>query len=425
MNLLKFCKDLYKIPRSLTGKGNIRTLEYINKIVPIQIKTVKSGTKVFDWIVPPEWNLIDAYVIDLTTGKKVIDIKSHNLHIVSYSIPVNDIFSFKELEKNLHYIKDQPNAIPYITSYYERRWGFCISFNQFKKLDKNSKFKVVVESSFNEEGSLTYGELLIRGKSNKEIFFSSYICHPQMANNELSGPAVLTALAEYYYEKRNFFSMRFILIPETIGSLAYLSLNLKQLKQKVIAGFNISCVGDERMWGYLPTKTGCTYTDKVIRFVLKQQRINYKKFSWIEDRGSDERQYCMPGIDLPVACVTRSKWDEYDEYHTSLDNFNIVTKKGLDESFKLYLKFIETINTNHYYQTKVLGEPQLSKRNLYPSISDKKTWFKVKNLINVIAFCDGKNDLIDICEILNIDYEECVSIIKKYESSKLIQIKSI
>ncbi len=423
MNLLKFCKDLYRIPRSITGEGIVKTLKYIQNIIPIEIKTVKSGTKVFDWIIPPEWNINDAYVVELNSGKKVIDFQSHNLHVVGYSIPIDSIFTFEELEKNLYYLEGQPEAIPYITSYYSKKWGFCLSYKQFNKLDRNSKYKVVIDSSFNENGSLTYGELLIKGQSEEEIFFSSYICHSQMANNELSGPAVLSAIAEKFQVTDNYFSMRFILIPETIGSLAYLSENLKELKKNVIAGFNISCVGDERMWGYLPSRKGDSYTDKVAKFVLKQEKINYKSFSWIDDRGSDERQYCMPGVDLPLVCITRSKWDEYEEYHTSLDDFNLVTEKGLNESLKLYLKIIETINTNHLYKTNVIGEPQLGRRNLYPKVSDKKTWQKVKNLINIISFCDGENDLIDICELLKIQYSECVSIIKLYESLDLIEIK--
>ena len=424
MNLLKFCKDLYRVPRSLTGEGVVKTLEYIQNIIPIEIKTVKSGTKIFDWVVPPEWNINDAYVVELNSGKKVIDLQSHNLHIVGYSTPIDDIFTFEELEKNLYYLKNQPEAIPYITSYYTKKWGFCLSYSQFNKLDRNSKFKVVIDSSFNENGSLTYGELLINGQSEEEIFFSSYVCHPQMVNNELSGPAILSSIAEKFQATNNYFSMRFVLIPETIGSLVYLSENLKELKKNVIAGFNISCVGDERMWGYLPSRKGVSYTDKIAKFVLKQEKIKYKLFSWVDDRGSDERQYCMPGIDLPVVCITRSKWDEYEEYHTSLDDFNFVTEKGLNESLELYIKVIEIINTNHFYKTNVLGEPQLVKRNLYPKVSDKKTWQKVKNMINVISFCDGENDLIDICETLKIEYSECISIIKLYESLNLIEIKS-
>ena len=397
IDLLKFCKDLYKLPRSLTGKGVVKTLEYIQEIIPIEIKQVKSGTKVFDWTVPPEWNIRDGYVIEISTGKKVIDFKSHNLHVVGYSEPIQDELSFEELERNLYYLKDQPDAIPYITSYYSKRWGFCLSFNDFKKLDKNSRFRVFIDSEFKENGNLTYGELIIKGEVEEEIFFSSYVCHPHMVNNELSGPSVLTGIAQHYISGENYYTKRFVLVPETIGSLVYLNSNLAIMKDKIIAGFNISCVGDQRMWGYLPSRNGMTLTDKLVKFVFKDLGIKYKKFCWYEDRGSDERQYCMPGIDLPVVNVTRSKWDEYQEYHTSLDNFDLVTKKGLDQSFDFYLNCVKVLEVNRKYVLKVLGEPQLGKRGLYPNVSHKNTWIKVKTLCNVISMCDGENDLIDIC----------------------------
>ena len=420
MDLLNFCKDLYQIPRSITGKGVVMTLEYIQEIIPLEIKQVKSGTKVFDWTVPPEWNIRDGYVIEVSTGKKVIDFKSHNLHVVGYSEPIQDELSFEELERNLYYLKDQPDAIPYITSYYSKRWGFCLSFNDFKKLDKNSRYKVFIDSEFKEDGDLTYGELIIKGKVDEEIFFSSYVCHPQMVNNELSGPSVLTGIAESLLKKNNYYSYRFVLIPETIGSLVYLNSNLSIMKAKIIAGFNISCVGDERMWGYLPSRNGMTLTDKLVKLIFKDLGIDYKKFCWYEDRGSDERQYCMPGIDLPVVNVTRSKWDEYDEYHTSLDNFDLVTKKGLEESLDFYLKCINVLENNRIYTLKVLGEPQLGKRGLYPTVSEKNAWIKVKNLSNVISMCDGENDLIDICETLGISFDECLAIIMKLKKAELI-----
>ena len=269
MNLLDFCKDLYRVPRSLTGNGVVETLKYIKKIIPIEIKQVKSGTKAFDWTVPPEWNIRDGYVIELSTGKKVIDFKSHNLHVVGYSEPIEDEMSFEELENNLFFLKDQPDAIPYITSYYERRWGFCLSFNEFQRLDRNSRFKVFIDSEFKEDGDLTYGELIIQGEVEKEIFFSSYVCHPQMVNNELSGPSVLTGIADSLLKKPNYYTYRFVLIPETIGSIVYLSKNLDSLKKNVIGGYNISCVGDERSWGLITSRYGNNISDKIGDYILK------------------------------------------------------------------------------------------------------------------------------------------------------------
>jgi aminopeptidase-like protein len=406
MDLIKFCKDLYKIPRSLTGKGVDDTLKYVQKYIPLEIKKVKSGTKVFDWTVPPEWNIKDGYVIEISTGKKVIDFKSHNLHVVGYSEPINIELTFEELEKNLYYIEEQPNAIPYITSYYSKRWGFCLSFNNFQKLDRNSLYKVFIDSEFKEDGNLTYGELLIKGEVEDEIFFSSYICHPQMANNELSGPSVLTGIAEFLLHNPNYYSYRFVLIPETIGSIVYLSENLDTLKKNVKGGFNISCVGDERGWGLVPSRYGNNISDKIGEYILKRYHPNFIKYSWL-DRGSDERQYCSPGVDLPISSITRTKFGEYPEYHTSLDNFDVVTEKGLNDSLSIYLKCVDIFEKNRFNpKVEVYCEPQLGKRGLYPNISTKKSGKIIKNMMNFISYSDGSNSILEISNICGIDFNE-------------------
>jgi aminopeptidase-like protein len=421
MDLLKFCKDLYKIPRSLTGKGVIETLDYIQKIIPIEIKQVKSGTKVFDWIIPPEWNIYDAYVIDVKTNKKVIDFKSHNLHVVGYSEPIDDEMSFEELEKNLYFLRDQPEAIPYITSYYSKRWGFCLSFNEFQKLDRNSRFQVFIDSQFKEDGDLTYGELIIKGKVEEEIFFSSYVCHPQMVNNELSGPSVLTGIAEFLLKKENYYSYRFVLIPETIGSIVYLSKNLESLKKNVIGGYNISCVGDERSWSLVTSRYGNNLSDRIGEHTLKKHYPDFIKYSWLE-RGSDERQYCSPGVDLPISSITRTKFGEYPEYHTSLDNFVVVTEKGLNDSLLLYLECIDIFEKNRFYpKVKVFCEPQLGKRGLYPTISTKESGNIVRNMMNFISYCDGSNSILEISEICGIDFEESFGYYMKMKENGLME----
>ena len=418
--LINFCKDLYKIPRSLTGKGVVDTLKYIQKYIPLDIKQVKSGTKSFDWIVPPEWNIHSGYIIDIQSGIKVIDIKNHNLHIIGYSTPIDKVITYDELIKNVYYLEEQPDAIPYITSYYSERWGFCMSYNQFKNLNKSSKYKVFIDSSFNENGNLTYGELLIKGEVKKEIFFSSYICHPEMVNNELSGPAVLTGIAEFLKTKSNYYSYRFVLIPETIGSIVYLSKNLESLKDNVIGGFNITCVGDERSWSLVPSRYGDNISDKIGEYVLKTFHPNYIKYSWL-NRGSDERQYCSPGVDLPISSITRTKYGEYPEYHTSLDNFDVVTEKGLKDSLSTYLKCVDIFEKNrHQPKMKVFCEPQLGKRGLYPNISTKKSGKTIRNMMNFISYCDGSNSLLDISNICNIDFDESYGYYIKLKKNKLI-----
>ena len=421
MDLLKFCKDLYKVPRSLTGKGVVKTLEYIQEIIPLEIKQVKSGTKVFDWTVPPEWNIRDGYVIELSTGKKVVDFKSHNLHVIGYSEPIDDEVSFEKLEKNLYYLKDQPNAIPYLTSYYSKRWGFCLSFNDFQKLDRNSKFRVFIDSEYKEDGDLTYGELIIKGKVEEEIFFSSYVCHPQMVNNELSGPSVLTGIAESLLKKDNYYSYRFVLIPETIGSIVYLSENLDVLKKNVKGGYNISCVGDERSWGLITSRYGNNISDKIAEHTLKKYYPDFIKYSWL-NRGSDEKQYCSPGVDLPISSITRTKFREYPEYHTSLDNFDVVTEKGLNDSLLLYLKCIDIFEKNRFYpQVKVFCEPQLGKRGLYPNFSTKESKNIFRNMMNFISYCDGSNSILEISEICGIDFEESFGYYMKMKENGLME----
>ena len=423
MDLLKFCEDLYYIPRSLTGKGVEQTLKYIKKEIPIEIKKIKSGTKVFDWTIPPEWNLKEAYIVDLNTGEKIIDIKNHNLHLVGYSEPVKKVCSYEELSNNLYYIENQPDAIPYLTSYYFKRWGFCLSYNQFKTLDKNANYKVYVDSSFNKNGNLTYGELLINGEVKQEILFSSYICHPQMVNNELSGPAVLTALAKEIMKKDNYYSYRFILVPETIGSIAYISKNLNYLKENVIGGYNITCVGDERSWGFVPTRYGNTLSDKIAEHVLKSNNKKYKKFSWL-DRGSDERQYCSPGVDLPICCITRSKWDEYPEYHTSEDNFDLVTRNGLNESLEIYRKCVEVfeLGKNILPKINVYCEPHLGNRGLHPNFKTDHSKRGYRDIKNFISYCDGENTIMEIADLCNLNFIEAYTHYNKLVEANLIEM---
>jgi len=368
-DIYNLIKKLFPINRSITGKGFRKSLRIIQEYVPnLKIKSIKSGERCFDWTVPKEWDVKDAYIEEYPTGKKIVDFKDNNLHLVSYSIPVEGIFSFEELEKHLHYRKDLPDAIPYVTSYYKEYWGFCLTYNQFKTLDKSKKYKVVIKSKL-FEGKLNYGEVILKGKSKKEIFFSTYLCHPSMANNELSGPALATFLIKYLQEKENRkYTYRFIFIPETIGSICYLSKNLKKMKKNIIAGFVLTCVGDEGKFSYIPSRYGDTLADKVALNILNHHTNGFKKYSYL-DRGSDERQYCSPGIDLPVCSVMKSKYGEYKEYHTSLDNLDFVSAKGLEESFNIYTKIIEVLENNNFYKTTVLCEPQMGKRGLYHQIS--------------------------------------------------------
>jgi aminopeptidase-like protein len=419
----------FPICRSLTGEGNRETLKIIKKnLKKLKIKEVKSGTKVFDWKIPPEWNVKNAYVVD-KNNKKIIDFKNNNLHLISYSQPIKKLLNKDQLLHRLHSLKEQPNAIPYMTSYYDKNWGFCISHNQ-KKIIKNNyksndKFKILIDTNFNKNGSLTYGELLIKGKLKKEIFISTYICHPSMANNELSGPLMAMLVANHFIKKKNTYSLRIIFIPETIGSIMYLKKNLQSLKKNVICGLNLTCIGDEREFSYLPTKYGNTLADRAILKNYEELKIKFKKYSFL-DRGSDERQYNSPRVDLPVASIMRSKYGTYPEYHTSLDNFDLVTEKGLLESFKVVKNCINLLMKNIFPITSVICEPHLSKRNLYPKLAKKtNSVFKTRKIMDFIQYADGNNDLIQISNFIKISFKETYEIFKILYKKKLIKIKKI
>ncbi len=420
-NIYQLAKQLWPLNRSLTGEGVRKTLNLIVKHLPmLTIESVKSGTKVFDWTVPKEWLVEEAYIIT-PSGKKICDFSKNNLHLVGYSTPFSGEMSLNELKKHLYTLPNQPNAIPYITSYYKERWGFCISQENFDILE-DGKYRIVVNTKlFN--GVLNYGELIIPGKSKKEVFLSTYICHPSMANNELSGPTVLTFLAKWLLEIGDLqYSYRIIFIPETIGSITYLSRNYKKLKNKIIAGFNVTCVGDERAYSFVPSRNGKTLSDLIAKHVLKWIDKNYVKYTWL-DRGSDERQYCSPGIDLPIASILRTKYGQYPEYHTSLDNLeNVVTPKGLDGGYWAIRKAIEAIEKNKTYKVSVLCEPHMSKRELYPTLSKIQVDDNIKLMMDFISLCDGECSLYEIAESLNVPIWELYDIVDKLKTHKLISV---
>ncbi len=426
--LLNLAKLIFPIHRSITGEGNRNTLKLLQNInKEIRIKKIKTGQKVFDWTIPKEWKINSAYIID-PLGKKICDIKNNNLHIVSYSKPVNKTLNFKTLNRKLHSIPSIPNAIPYVTSYYKEDWGFCITENDRKNLIKKGKYKVFIDSKiFN--GVLNYGEAFIKGKSKKEVLISSYICHPSMANNEISGPVVSSYILKYLKKKKNKFSYRFIFIPETIGSISYLSKNFKNLKKNVIAAYNLSCIGDERNYSYLPSKSNISVADIISTKVLKKKFPKYKSYNWY-DRGSDERQFCSPGIDLPMVTLMRTKFGEYKEYHTSLDKIgNVVTSNGLLGGYKLVKNIIDELESKKYpidITIKPLAlnkcEPFMTKRKLYPTTSKANNSNYLKKYMDILTYSDGKHSLLYISEHCKISIKQTISIAKKLAKTKLIKL---
>lgn len=414
-----FAKRLWPICRSITGDGVRETLSIIKELLPeLQIKEVSSGTEVFDWTVPMEWKVRDAWIIT-PSGRKICNFQDNNLHLVGYSRPIRAHLTLSELSEHLYSLPGQPSAIPYVTSYYKEHWGFCISHEERERLEVGI-YQVCVDSEF-FNGSLTYGELLVEGDSSKEIFLSTYICHPSMANNELSGPVVTAFIAKWLLKLRERkYSCRVVFIPETIGAIVYLSLNKNKMKADTIAGFNVTCIGDDRDYSYLPSRQGDTLSDVVARHILKHIHPSFKSYSW-SDRGSDERQYCAPNVDLPIASIMRTKYGEYPEYHTSLDDLvNVVTPDGLAGGYNALKLAIEAIQRNCYPTVTVYGEPQLGKRGLYPSLSTKTSATEVRLMMNLITWSDGSKSLIEIADLCEAPVWELYPILDTLVALKLL-----
>ena len=397
--IYSWCEDLFPICRSVAGPGNLATLKYLkNKAPDIEIKGFKSGEKVFDWEVPREWHIEEAWIKD-QAGNEIVNFKNNNLHVMNYSDSVNEFITYDELIKHLYSIPSRPNAIPYVTSYYSRDWGFCIQESSKNLLKKDIKYHVYIDSEF-IDGEMVFGEAFIQGESNKEILLSTYICHPSMANNELSGPVVTTALLKKITNESNHYSFRFLFLPETIGSIAYISSNLLQLQKNVIAGYVITCVGDNNIFSFLPSRAGQTISDRAARHLLRNDAKSFKEYKWIH-RGSDERQFCAPGVDLPIASIMRSKYGEYDEYHTSDDDLDFISADGLAGSANLIYQTIKAIDKNCYPKVNFLCEPMLSKRGLYPEKSTADTQGIVQVMMDFISYSDGKRDLFEIADLID------------------------
>ena len=424
----KLAKEkLFKLNRSITGNGTLKTLKVIKKEFPdLKIKKIRCGTKVFDWKVPPEWNVNNAYIEDKNL-KKILDFRNNNLHLVGYSKRVKKTLAKNELIKKFHYLKNQPTAIPYVTSYYKRDWGFCLSYNKLLKIKKiysnKDKFKILIDSKFNKDGNLNYGEILIGKKNKQEILISTYICHPSMANNELSGPIISMALIKYFKKKENRLNknLRFIFIPETIGSISYIYKNLKLLKTKIIGGYNLSCLGNEGCYSIMMSKYKNSPSDfALIEALKKLKKLKIKEYPYTE-RGSDERQFNSPGVNLGITSIFRKKYFEYPEYHTSLDNFDFITSKGIKESFDLVKKTISILDKKIIPKTNIICEPFMTKRNLYPTLSRKKNLSAfLNNCMDLLQYSDGKNTLEKISEITKIKKNKLFYIYKFLRKKKLL-----
>ena len=409
--ILKTCVELTPIYRSITGSGNFKTLKILKKInTDLKILKFKSGNKVYDWRVPKVWEIYDAWIKD-EKNFKIIDFKKNFLHVVGYSSKINKTLHYKELLKNIYTLKSQPNLIPYVTSYYKKIWGFCMSEIQKKKIKKGN-YQVFINSNL-KEGNLNVGEIYIPGRLKKEILLTTYICHPQMLNNEISGPSVLIHLSNWIKKIKNRkYSYRILFSSETIGTICYIKKRLKILKANVIGGYVISCVGDDRNFSYIKSKEDNSLSNQIALRNFKKIKDRKKIFSWL-NRGSDERQFNSPGINLGIGGICRSKYGDYPEYHTSGDVLgNVVTRKGLSSSYNFFTKIILDFEKAVIPITKIKCEPFLTKYNLISTLSKKnEKSHNIGNILNLISFCDGSRTIETISKLINLDLSKVKKIL--------------
>jgi len=417
--MFRWASELFPIFRSLTGEGVRQTLRYLNNLLPdLRIGSVPSGTAAFDWTVPDEWSISEAFLED-EGGHRIVDLARSNLHVVGYSAPIDVWLTFDELQPHLHSRPDRPEAIPYVTSYYEQNWGFCLSHAQRQRL-RPGRYHAVIKSRI-FPGQLNYGELILPGDEAGEVLLSTYICHPSLANNELSGPVVTTALARWLASlQTRRYTYRILFLPETIGAIAYLSRHLPEMKASTVAGYVVTCVGDERTYSYLPSRRGTTLADRVAKHALKTLVGDYKTYSFL-DRGSDERQYCSPRVDLPVASIMRSKYGTYPEYHTSDDDLTLISPRGLEGSFDVFKRCLQILEANRIYRATKPCEPQFGRYGLYPMLSTGTYETSVFRAKNLMAYADGDHDLLAIADQINADFMDCDDVARRLGAVGLLE----
>lgn len=400
-HLMNFIRELFPICRSITGNGLRETLRLIGEEIPLNIHEVPTGTKVLDWEIPKEWNIKDAFIRN-SGGEKIVDFKKLNLHVLNYSAPVHETMELKDLAPHLYSIPEKPGLVPYRTSYYKENWGFCMSHDQLTSLQDGS-YEVVVDSEL-ANGSLTYGEYLIKGKTVDEVLISTHVCHPSLCNDNLSGIAVCTQLAKIVKELKPHFSYRFLFIPGTIGAITWLARNEDKI-QNIRYGLVTSLLGLDSIFTYKRSRQPNTRINRIVEHVLSKipgsRTIDFIPY------GYDERQFCSPGYNLPVGNLTRIPFGEYPEYHTSADNLNLISGQALTDSLNIFLKIVEHIEADRYYVNLFpKGEPQLGKRGLYDAVGGSN---ESKNLqlafLWILNYSDGIHSLSEISVLSGIEME--------------------
>lgn len=393
-DLYALASQLYPICRSITGDGVRSSLVILQKHNAVQIYEVASGSAVFDWVVPKEWNIRDAYIAN-AGGERVVDFRRCNLHVMNGSIPVHVTMPLRELKSYLYTNPEHPDSVPYRTTYYKETWGFCLSHNQMQQLD-DGDYEVCIDSSL-EPGHLTYGECFIPGETSEEVLISCHICHPSLANDNLSGVSVANFLAKILSGRRSRYSYRFLFIPGTIGAITWLSRN-RHTVNRIRHGLVLTCVGDSGHFHYKKSRRGNTEIDRAAALILKQENDANAVLEF-SPYGYDERQYCSPGFNLPVGCLMRSVWGTFPEYHSSADNLDFIGPTQLAESLRVCVGIVDVLESNRSYSSlNPYCEPQLGRRDLYSSVGGQNIADEVNARLWVLNFSDGEHSLLDIAE---------------------------
>lgn len=396
--------ELYPICRSITGDGLRQTLRILQEHIPLEIHEIPTGTRVFDWVVPREWNIRDAYIKN-EQGDRIIDFQRSNLHVVNYSAPIHALMSLTELLPRLHTLPDQPDWIPYRTSYYQETWGFCLSHNQLEALEKEGDvFEVYIDSSL-EDGTLSYGEYYIPGEIEDEVLISCHTCHPSLCNDNLSGVVLSTFLAKYISKQTPRYSYRFLFIPGTIGSITWLALNEPRVS-RIKHGLVVACVGDPGSFTYKQSRHSIAEIDRAVEHVLKHSGHPYEIRAFTP-YGYDERQYCSPGFNLPVGSLTRTPHGCFPEYHTSADNLNLVRPEAMAEALLMYKDVVHVLEKNRIcVNTNPKCEPQLGRRGLYRAMGGYKDTTQLQMaMLWVLNLSDGCHTLLDVARQSGLKFE--------------------
>ncbi|MDJ0656777.1 MAG: DUF4910 domain-containing protein [Xanthomonadales bacterium] len=402
--LHEFCSALYPICRSITGNGVRETLAALDEWVPVEVTEVPSGSRVFDWVVPDEWNCEEAFIED-AAGNRVVDFADHNLHLMSYSVPVDRQLPLEELQRHLHSLPEQPELIPYRTSYYAPNWGFCLSHHCRQQL-KPGSYRVRIDSQL-AAGSLTYGEVFIPGRTDQELLISAHICHPSLANDNLSGISVAAALARHYLDQQPLhYGLRFVFVPSTIGAITWLASNPEKTA-RTVAGLVLSGVGDAGGFTFKHSKKGDGLIDRILPGLMQDLGLNHEVRSFMP-YGYDERQYCSPGLNLAVGCLMRTPYGEYPEYHTSGDNLDLIQPNKLGETFDLVRRALDLAQCCRSYVNLAPNcEPQLGRRGLYDAIGgDNDTKTAQMALLWMLSSSDGNTSTLDISQESGIPLEQ-------------------